>query len=215
MPVTKPLRPAERATAALVNRRSALAAGAASFAALAQPNRLLASDNSNAKPTGKSVILLWMAGGPSQIDTWDPKGKGDPAKNATGFQTKPWTIEVTGQAENTGTFNLEDFIAPHTLEERIYRLRCVEAWSMVIPWNGISLGLIDIAKRHTTRKKHADVGMRVCDYPTIQDYVGEAVIDTNASRAFTFQMGRTMDDLTSNCLVDVLGLATLRLQQLT
>ena len=46
-------------------------------------------------------------------------------------------------------------------------------------WNGISLGLIDIAKRHTTRKKHVDVGMRVCDYPTIQDYVGEAIIDTS------------------------------------
>jgi alkylation response protein AidB-like acyl-CoA dehydrogenase len=59
-------------------------------------------------------------------------------------------------------------------------------------WNGISLGLIDIAKRQTTRKKHADLGMRVCDYPTIQDYVGEAVIDTSASRAFTFHMGQTM-----------------------
>jgi alkylation response protein AidB-like acyl-CoA dehydrogenase len=66
-------------------------------------------------------------------------------------------------------------------------------------WNGISLGLIDITKRHTTSKKHVDVGMRVCDYPTIQDYVGEAVIDTNTSRAFVFQMARAMDDLTANC----------------
>jgi alkylation response protein AidB-like acyl-CoA dehydrogenase len=66
-------------------------------------------------------------------------------------------------------------------------------------WNGISLGLIDIAKRHTTLKKHVDVGLRVCDYPTIQDYVGEALIDTNASRAFVFQMARAMDDLTGNC----------------
>lgn len=66
-------------------------------------------------------------------------------------------------------------------------------------WNGISLGLIDIARRHTTAKRHADVGLRVCDYPTIQDYVGEAVIDTNTSRAFTFQMGRAMDDVTNDC----------------
>lgn len=66
-------------------------------------------------------------------------------------------------------------------------------------WNGISLGMIDIAKRHTTAKKHVDVGMRVCDYPTIQDYVGEAIIDTNTSRAFVFQMARAMDDLTHNC----------------
>jgi alkylation response protein AidB-like acyl-CoA dehydrogenase len=66
-------------------------------------------------------------------------------------------------------------------------------------WNGISLGLIDIAKRHTTMKKHVDVGMRVADYPTIQDYVGEAICDTNASRAFVFQMGKAMDEVTNNC----------------
>ncbi len=66
-------------------------------------------------------------------------------------------------------------------------------------WNGIALGLIDIAKRHTTAKKHADVGMRVCDYSTIQDYVGEAVIETNTSRAFVFQMAKAMDEVTNNC----------------
>jgi alkylation response protein AidB-like acyl-CoA dehydrogenase len=66
-------------------------------------------------------------------------------------------------------------------------------------WNGISLGLIDIAKRHTTMKKHVDVGMRVADYPTIQDYVGEAISDTNAARAMVFQMARAMDEATNNC----------------
>ncbi|HZT21023.1 MAG TPA: acyl-CoA dehydrogenase family protein [Dongiaceae bacterium] len=66
-------------------------------------------------------------------------------------------------------------------------------------WNGISLGLIDIAKRHTTMKKHVDVGMRVADYPTIQDYVGEAISDTNAARALVFQMARAMDEATNNC----------------
>jgi len=66
-------------------------------------------------------------------------------------------------------------------------------------WNGISLGLIDIAKRHTTAKKHVDVGMRVADYPTIQDYIGEAIIDTNTSRAFVYQMARAMDEVTNNC----------------
>jgi alkylation response protein AidB-like acyl-CoA dehydrogenase len=66
-------------------------------------------------------------------------------------------------------------------------------------WNGISLGLIDIAKRHTTSKRHMDVGLRVCDYPTIQDYVGEALIDTNSSRAFVSPMAKAMDELTNNC----------------
>jgi alkylation response protein AidB-like acyl-CoA dehydrogenase len=66
-------------------------------------------------------------------------------------------------------------------------------------WNGISLGTLDIAKRHTTAKKHVDVGMRVADYPTIQDYVGEAIIDTNACRSLNFQMARAMDEVTNNC----------------
>jgi alkylation response protein AidB-like acyl-CoA dehydrogenase len=66
-------------------------------------------------------------------------------------------------------------------------------------WNGISMALIDIAKRHTTSKTHKDVGMRVADYPTIQDYVGEAIIDTNSCRAFNFMMAQAMDSATNNC----------------
>ncbi len=66
-------------------------------------------------------------------------------------------------------------------------------------WNGISLGAMDIAKKHVTRKKHVDVGMRVADYPTIQDYFGEAIIDTSACRMYTFSMGQLMDQLTNGC----------------
>lgn len=65
--------------------------------------------------------------------------KSDPAENAWRLQPKPWSIEVTGLAEKTGTFALEDVIDFRALEERIYRLRCVEAWSMVIPWVGVPL----------------------------------------------------------------------------
>ncbi len=70
--------------------------------------------------------------------------KDDPYKNSRDFQSRPWSIEVTGEAEKTGIFDIEDFIKPHLLEERIYRMRCVEAWSMVIPWVGIPLA--DIIK---------------------------------------------------------------------
>ena len=66
-------------------------------------------------------------------------GKNDPFRNAQDFKTRPWTIEVSGLAEKTGIFDLDDFMKPFDLEERIYRMRCVEAWSMVIPWVGISL----------------------------------------------------------------------------
>lgn len=65
--------------------------------------------------------------------------KTDPHKNATAFNPKPWTITVAGECDKPGTFDLEDFITPDALEERIYRLRCVEGWSMVIPWVGFSL----------------------------------------------------------------------------
>jgi len=72
-------------------------------------------------------------------------GKSDPYRYAQDFEPRPWSIEVSGHAEKTGTFDLEDIVKDHQLEERIYRLRCVEAWSMVIPWVGIPLA--DVIKR--------------------------------------------------------------------
>ncbi|NVK01561.1 MAG: molybdopterin-dependent oxidoreductase, partial [Oceanospirillaceae bacterium] len=67
-------------------------------------------------------------------------GKSDPFERAQGFNTDPWKVEVSGEVENPGVYNLEDLLAKVDLEERIYRLRCVEAWSMVIPWIGFELG---------------------------------------------------------------------------
>ena len=72
-------------------------------------------------------------------------GKSDPAKNAHTLKTSPWSVQVSGDAGAPGTFTLEDILQPHALEERIYRLRCVEAWSMVIPWVGFPLA--DLLKR--------------------------------------------------------------------
>jgi sulfoxide reductase catalytic subunit YedY len=71
--------------------------------------------------------------------------KSDPALNAHTLRTRPWTVTVSGHCEKPGRYELEDFLAPYAMEERIYRLRCVEAWSMVIPWAGIPLG--DVLKR--------------------------------------------------------------------
>ncbi|MBF9027293.1 protein-methionine-sulfoxide reductase catalytic subunit MsrP [Rhodobacterales bacterium LSUCC1028] len=66
-------------------------------------------------------------------------GKDDPANNAGSLTTSPWTIEVDGLVDNPGTYDLAELIDGLEVEERIYRFRCVEAWSMVIPWNGIEL----------------------------------------------------------------------------
>jgi len=68
--------------------------------------------------------------------------KEDPKKNSKRFMTDDWTVVVSGACEKPGTYALEDLIKPSELEERIYRLRCVEAWSMVIPWIGVPLGSI-------------------------------------------------------------------------
>jgi methionine sulfoxide reductase catalytic subunit len=65
--------------------------------------------------------------------------KGDPKEYSGKFRTKPWSIAVEGEVAKPASYNLEDFIKPYALEERVYRLRCVEAWSMVIPWIGIPL----------------------------------------------------------------------------
>lgn len=66
--------------------------------------------------------------------------KTDPAARCGAFHPRPWSVQIAGEAQRTGTFTLEDILKPHALEERVYRLRCVEAWSMVIPWVGFPLG---------------------------------------------------------------------------
>ncbi len=66
-------------------------------------------------------------------------GKSDPAQNAHKLVTSPWSIKVDGMVDNPGDYALADLLDGLTVEDRIYRFRCVEAWSMVIPWNGIEL----------------------------------------------------------------------------
>src|SRR6056297_901649 len=70
--------------------------------------------------------------------------KGDPKKKAHMMTTDPWAVEIDGLVDNPGTYDLADVLKGQQLEERIYRFRCVEAWSMVIPWIGFELaGLLD------------------------------------------------------------------------
>jgi sulfoxide reductase catalytic subunit YedY len=71
--------------------------------------------------------------------------KGDPAANQKYLKPRPWSVAVDGECAKPGTYNIEDIMKWFPLEERIYRMRCVEAWSMVIPWNGFPLA--DFVKR--------------------------------------------------------------------
>jgi sulfoxide reductase catalytic subunit YedY len=80
--------------------------------------------------------------------------KSDPAANAGQLQTRPWNVTVEGEAEVTGNFPIEDLLKPYALEERIYRFRCVEAWSMVIPWVGFPLAALLRRFKPTSRAKY-------------------------------------------------------------
>ena len=71
--------------------------------------------------------------------------KSDPARNAGPFKPKPWSVAVQGACAKPGTYTLEDLLKPHPLEERVYRFRCVEGWSIVVPWVGFPLA--DLLKR--------------------------------------------------------------------
>jgi sulfoxide reductase catalytic subunit YedY len=65
--------------------------------------------------------------------------KGSPSKNAGGLPTRPWTVKVEGKVKTPKTFDIDQLLKLRPLEDRVYRHRCVEAWSMVIPWVGYSL----------------------------------------------------------------------------
>lgn len=113
-------------------------------------------------------------------------GKGDPAKYSGSFQPQPWSVMIDGEAEITGTFGYEDIIGPHTIEERIYRLRCVEAWSMIVPWNGISLG--ELLKRFKPTSKARYVAFETIVRPSEMPGQRAGVLD------FPYVEGLTIEE---------------------
>lgn len=119
-----------------LNRRQIIA-GAAGLGAIAAAGPAIAQDD--LEPTSFEDIT-------SYNNFYEfGMGKEDPVRHAGAMVTAPWTIKVDGLVDNPGDYALEDLIGGLTVEERIYRFRCVEAWSMVVPWNGIELA--DILNR--------------------------------------------------------------------
>ncbi len=80
--------------------------------------------------------------------------KGDPARNAGSLRTRPWTVRVDGECEAPGEIGIEDILARIPQEERIYRFRCVEAWSMIVPWAGFPLSRLLQRFRPTSRARY-------------------------------------------------------------
>ncbi len=106
--------------------------------------------------------------------------KADPAQNAHTLKTKPWTVEIEGMVKKPAKYALEDLIKLSAQEERVYRLRCVEGWSMVIPWVGYSMSELIKAVEPTGSAKYVEfisqadpktmpgVGSRVLDWPYVE-----------------------------------------------
>jgi sulfoxide reductase catalytic subunit YedY len=82
--------------------------------------------------------------------------KGDPSENAQNFKTDPWTVVVEGEVKHPKTYNLEDLLRLFTLEDRVYRHRCVEGWSLVIPWQGFPMSELIRRLEPTPRAKYVE-----------------------------------------------------------
>ena len=101
--------------------------------------------------------------------------KADPAKNAGTLKTRPWTVEVEGLVKKPGKYGIEDLIKMSAQEERIYRLRCVEGWSMVIPWVGYSLA--ELIKKVEPQSNAKYVEFVTLDDPKTMPFVGSRILD--------------------------------------
>ena len=122
-----------------LNRRQ-LIGGAVGLGAIAAAGGASANDQVNLVPNTLEEITSYNNF--YEFGT----GKGDPAKNAHMLTTTPWSIKIDGMVDRPGDYDFADIMSQMTVEERIYRLRCVERWSMVVPWNGFELkDLLDLA----------------------------------------------------------------------
>jgi len=102
-------------------------------------------------------------------------GKSDPSDNAGDMVTDPWEITIDGMVDNPGTFALADLIGDMTIEERLYRFRCVEAWSMVVPWNGFELA--DLLAKVGVRSGATHVAFETAVIPEVMPGVRRGVIE--------------------------------------
>ncbi|SDE71846.1 protein-methionine-sulfoxide reductase catalytic subunit MsrP [Limimaricola pyoseonensis] len=102
-------------------------------------------------------------------------GKDDPAENAGAMETADWTVTIDGLVDNPGSYPLSELIGGLTEEERIYRLRCVEAWSMVVPWVGIELK--DVLDRLGVQPGARYVAFETAVIPEVMPGVRRGVLD--------------------------------------
>jgi sulfoxide reductase catalytic subunit YedY len=130
---------------AYLNRRQFIGKSAKGLVvAAAAPSSLLACERANGEAVQEETTPYELVTTYNNFYEFGT-GKDDPSRLAGQFNPRPWTVKIDGMVEKPGEYQLEDFLRPHTVEDRVYRLRCVEAWSMVIPWRGVPLA--DVLRR--------------------------------------------------------------------
>jgi methionine sulfoxide reductase catalytic subunit len=158
-----------------LRRRELIRAAASGVGLVATGGLLLScdqvegSDASGARPPGRGTPIPNLR--PSTFSTTEPptayaditsygnftefgSNKGDPARYAGALETRPWTVVVDGECEAPGRIGIEEILTGFTQEERIYRLRCVETWAMVVPWVGFPLGDLLARFKPTSKAKY-------------------------------------------------------------
>jgi sulfoxide reductase catalytic subunit YedY len=191
-----------------INRRDFIRAGAIAGSSLFAPAALgaVVPEARRAKLDGIIASPLSTDEAPNSYDditTYNNyyefgTGKDDPVVYARDFETRPWTITVEGHAERTGTFDFDDFIKPFDLEERIYRMRCVEAWSMVIPWVGVSLASVVKYLQPTSKAKY--LAFETLSDPRRMPGVRRRVLD------WPYREGLTIEEATNPLPILAVGL---------
>jgi sulfoxide reductase catalytic subunit YedY len=142
-------------------RRRELMTGGVALSALALTRTARGADEGALPAIKKSG---WVVNGENQtpfkdITTYNNfyefgTDKGDPAQNAHTLKTRPWTVTFEGEIKKPQTIDIDSLLKLSPLEERVYRLRCVEAWSMVIPWVGFPLGPLLKRLEPTSKAKY-------------------------------------------------------------
>jgi sulfoxide reductase catalytic subunit YedY len=191
-----------------INRRQFIKAGAAAGGIALAPSALgaVVPRDQFAKLPGISSSEFSTDETPTSFDDvttynnyWEfGTAKEDPALYSTEFEPHPWRIAVDGHAEKTGSFDFDDFIKPFDLEERIYRMRCVEAWSMVIPWVGISLA--DVVKRFQPTSKAKYVAFEALHDPKRMPGQSRRVLH------WPYREGLTIEEATNPLAILAVGL---------
>ena len=163
--------------AAWLNRRQIIASGGAALGAIAAPSLVAAQSGVGGYED--------MAGGTEPNSYEDitsynnfyefGTGKDDPVENAGAMETQPWSITVDGMVDNPGTYSVAELLKGLETEDRIYRFRCVEAWSMVVPWNGVELA--DILGKVGVQGGARYVAFETAVIPEVMPGVRRGVLD--------------------------------------